>query len=276
MFCVVAIFKNESEVLDEWIQHYLHEGCAHFFLIDNNSTDSYAGILEKYDNITLVHDSTLHSQAKLYTKHFASKIHEYTWTVICDLDEFIYARKQDSTIASYLENVADSVSQIAIPWKIFGSNGYNTIGKKEPRSVIQGFTKRINYDKEGGFQGVRNIENGYKMNLCKCIVRSSSLAEMDIHRSKVNQGCTIQSNGSAVKNDVFVPMNESVLNDSSLHLNHYAIRSMDWYCRVKVTRGSAASQTSANIKSKLSYFHEFDKVSNDIDDFELCNKLYTQ
>ena len=52
------------------------------------------------------------------------------------------------------------------------------------------------------------------------------------------------------------------------------IRSLDWFTRVKMKRGSAASQASANIKSRINYFKEFDIVSNDIDDLELKNKTY--
>jgi hypothetical protein len=70
----------------------------------------------------------------------------------------------------------------------------------------------------------------------------------------------------------FVPMNETVLKSSQLHINHYAIRSLDWFTRVKMTRGSAGSQGAADSKSRLAYFTEFDQVSNDIDDFELSNK----
>ena len=50
-FCIVAIFKNESEILDEWITHYLREGCSKFFLIDNGSSDNYIEKIAKYKDI---------------------------------------------------------------------------------------------------------------------------------------------------------------------------------------------------------------------------------
>jgi len=272
MFCVVAIFKNESEILEEWITHYLKEGCSHFFLIDNGSTDDYKSILDNFENITLVVDNTKHAQANLYNKYFLNKIQQYDWTVICDLDEFIYARDKYNTIDSYLNSLDKTITQIAIPWKIFGSNGFNTLEQKEPKSVIVSFTKRINYDKKAGFQGVNEIKGQFKMNLCKCIARSSAITNIGIHHSKMKYGHTIQSNHSVESNVPFIPMNETVLKSSQLQLNHYAIRSLDWYTRIKMTRGSAASQNSANIKSQLSYFTEFDAVSNDIKDDELLEK----
>ena len=30
-FCILAIFKNESEILDEWIRHYLRKVAVNFF-----------------------------------------------------------------------------------------------------------------------------------------------------------------------------------------------------------------------------------------------------
>ena len=265
-FCVVGIFKNESEILEEWLKHYINEGCSRFFLIDNGSTDNYLEKIKNYkDKIELVIDNEKHSQAKLYNKYFLSKIQKYEWTIICDLDEFIYSRKEFKTIKDYLNTVNKEVSQIAINWKIFGSNGFNTLEKKEPNSVIDSFTKRINYNKKKNFQGVLKINGDIKMNLCKCIVRNSKVLKLDIHSSKINSGLTTDSNNQIIKNLPFIPCNENILNSQNLHLNHYAIRSLDWFTRVKMTRGSAASQNAANSKSRIGYFKEYDIVSNDID-----------
>jgi hypothetical protein len=30
---LVAIFKNESNIFDEWLKHYIDEGIEHFYLI---------------------------------------------------------------------------------------------------------------------------------------------------------------------------------------------------------------------------------------------------
>ena len=277
-FCIVAIFKNESEILKEWIKHYLNEGCSKFFLIDNGSTDNYLPIIKKYkDKIHLVVDVKKHAQIELYNKYFKyflSKIKKYEWILICDLDEFIYSRKNFKTIRHFLLSVENKVSQIVINWKIFGSNGFNTKNKKEPKSVINSFTKRIDYSKNTGFQGVKEIIGDVKMNLCKSIVRSNRVLCLGIHTSKVKPDITIDSNYQIIKkkNLRYIPCNEKILASQNLHLNHYAIRSFDWFTRVKMTRGSAASQSSTNIKSKISYFYSFDKVSNDIYDLELKNK----
>lgn len=278
MLCLVAIFKNESEIIDEWINHYINEGVDHFFLIDNNSTDNYDQILKKYNNITLIKDDKIHAQTELYNKYFLEKVKSYEWTIVCDLDEFIYSRNQYKTISSFLSSVPNTISQIAVPWKLFSSNGFNTPDKKEPPSVIQGFTKRLNYDKTNGItQGIKETKNGYKMDFCKCIVRSSALKKLGIHHNQLNNGLSSQStiHHTFCDKDVpFIAINEDILKNSYLQLNHYAIRSLDWFTRIKMTRGSANSVDASKNKSRIGYFWAFEKASNDIDDFELCNKKY--
>ena len=110
------------------------------------------------------------------------------------------------------------------------------------------------------------------MNFCKCIVRTDTVLKLGIHCSKLYSNITTDSNNKSIEKLPFIPCNENILKSQHLHLNHYAIRSFDWFTRVKMTRGSANSQGAANSKSRIAYFKEFDAVSNDIDDFELKKK----
>jgi glycosyltransferase involved in cell wall biosynthesis len=90
--CVVAIFKNESDILKEWIEHYLQQGVDKFFMIDNGSTDNYYNILEPYiknNKVELVIDTTKFAQTNLYNKYYLNKCKAYEWVIVCDLDEFI-------------------------------------------------------------------------------------------------------------------------------------------------------------------------------------------
>lgn len=268
------MFKNESEILKEWITHYLNEGCSRFFLIDNGSTDAYGITLNSFsDHVELIVDATRHAQAELYNKHFLEKTRAFDWTLICDLDEFVYARDKHTTIRGYLHSVDADVTQVVIPWKLFGSNGYND-GEIEPPSVIDNFTKRANYDKESGFQGVSQIDGDMKFNLVKSLQRTAAVERFDVHRSSMASGRAIQSNGEEMVDGPFAPMNETTLMASQLHLNHYAIRSWDWFSRIKVTRGDGISSSAENARSR-EYYDAFDSVSSDVHDFELCRKLST-
>jgi hypothetical protein len=267
--CLIAIFKNESHIMKEWINHYINQGVDKFYLIDNGSTDNYLEILTPFiieKRIELVKDNTRHAQTKLYNKYFLEKSKRHEWALVCDLDEFVYARNGYKTIKSYLNALHKTVTQIFIPWKMFGSNGYNDLDKPQPESVIQSFTKRTDYDKT-------NI----KYNLSKCIVRTSKLKWLWIHyHTTIDQNYILSNNKIKMSfkreklEEQFSEISEKTLTESYLHLNHYAIQSFDWFMRVKATRGSSETSKNENLRDEK-YFREYDMKSNEIDDFELRN-----
>jgi hypothetical protein len=277
------MFKNEADIMKEWITHYINQGVDKLLMIDNDSNDNYLEILSPYienNKVNLKVDKRKHSQTLCYNENFLEECKQYDWVIVCDLDEFIYARRGFKTIKEYLNKLLPSVSQICIPWKMFGSNGFNTLEQRQPDSVVKTFIKRINYDKQENFQGVV-INNNNKYSLNKSIIRTSRLKEFGIHSHIIydNNSITTQSiyndmnkNKDAFYNDCnFSIINEKVLENSFLHLNHYAIQSFEWFMRVKTTRGDINNIDVDNIRNE-NYFKSFDDVSNDIYDVELCNK----
>lgn len=271
--CVVAMFKNESHILQEWLDHYSRQGVDQFLLIDNGSTDSYQHLLSSYP-VRVVVDTTRHNQEGLYNQYYLQEVKKHEWVLVCDFDEFVYARNGHATIKNYLSTLDPSVSQISIPWKIFGSNGLDTPEKPQPSLVVPSFTRRMNYDKEDGFQGV--IRDGpTKYSLTKCIARTRFLKEMGMHSHhtiRSHSRITSDSNESKIHpNGMFAEITESILANSCLHLNHYAIQSYDWFMRVKATRGAADSSDSEHVRT-VQYFHGFDACSNDIEDSELARQ----
>ena len=276
--CLVTMFMNESHILSEWITHYLNQGVDKIFMIDNASTDNYLDALSPFignNTVDLVIDGTKHAQSQCINKHFLDKCKKYDWVIVCDLDEFIYARKGFKTIKDYLKTVSNNVSQVFIPWKLFGSNGFNTLDKIQPKSVIQSFTKRINYDKEDGFQGVIKADSN-KYSFTKCIVRTKYLISFDVHSHKTSNKnyitTDINNSVNIHNNNSFAKIDEKILQDSCLHLNHYANQSLDWFMRIKATRGDNCNKNCDNVRGE-GYFFVFDIVSNDIDDLELY-KMY--
>jgi hypothetical protein len=71
----------------------------------------------------------------------------------------------------------------------------------------------------------------------------------------------------------FSKIDEKILENSYLHLNHYAIQSYDWFMKVKATRGSANIIIYDHVRNE-EYFASYDNASNDMDDFELKQKIY--
>jgi len=274
--CLVAMFLNESHILTEWIAHYLNQGVDKIFLVDNGSTDSYYSILHPYistGKVDLVLDNKKHAQTELYNKHFLHKCRAYEWVIVCDLDEFIYGRKYCNSIKDFLSKVHPSFSQIFIPWKMFGSNGYDTMAQEQPSSVISNFTKRINNDdiRHNRFRSF--IYRGHiKYIYSKTIIRTKYLLKFDVHCSHTSNNKYMTSyvlpNNHIHPNKNFVEINENIIENSALHLNHYAIQSLNWFMKVKATRGDINSSNNENVRN-IEYFKEYN--FNDIDDNELSN-----
>jgi hypothetical protein len=269
--CLIAIFKNEGHILTEFVNHYLRQGVDKLLFINNGSDDDYLNKLQPYidkNNVELITDNRKHVHIECYNIYFLDKCKKYDWVIVCDLDELIYARNGFNTIKDYLITLDDSISSVFVPWKIFGSNGY----KQQPESVIKSFTKRLNYDKNIHFQGVI-IHNGLKYDFHKSITRTKYLINIDIHSHNTSSSNNITSdNVKVLKNEPcgFSKIDEQILQNSFLHLNHYVIQSYDWFMKIKATRGDARDPSIDTIRNEK-YFKDFDRCCNDINDFELSN-----
>jgi hypothetical protein len=289
---LVAIFKNEGHILKEWLEHYINQDVDMFFLIDNGSNDNYIDTIQPYINsnkVTLVKDDTKYQQVYLYNKYYLDKVKSYNWVILCDLDEFIYARRGFPTINSYLKKLPNNVSQVCIPWKMFGSNGYNTKNKRQPTSVINNFTKRASYNekadskkwkKEWGEGQVKTklvkinniiFKKNEKYNFVKSIARTRDLINLEVHKHNVMRDSICSNQRKDIISGDFCKTNRTILQNSCLHLNHYAIQSINWFMKIKATRGCVAHDINSihytNRNEK--YYRRYDKHSNNVVDYEL-------
>lgn len=187
---IVSIFKNEVQILQEWLEHYLSEGVEHFYLIDNGSTDQYQKILEPYQREKLIDiqlDQQPHMQELHYNNYYLNRVkNESEWVMVVDMDEFIYSREPYRTITDYLRTLQPTISQVYVPWKLFGSSGH----LQPPTRCAENFTMRTQYQ--------RNKTNGMidaDRILVKTLIRTFYLTRMGIHSGIVNGGQEITSNG---------------------------------------------------------------------------------
>lgn len=232
---LLAIFKNESVALQQWLEHYRAEGVDRFFLIDNASTDQFMPILEPYlaqGIVQLVHDPRRHAQRAAYNDAFLPRRTEVDWLIVADLDEFLYSRPgRGTSLKAYLAALGDKVGQVRVPWTLFGSAGH----VQQPPSIVHGFTYRARK---------RGPEHKY-------IVRTAVLQALSVHEAEIAPG--------------FRTITES----RRLQLNHYAIQSYEWFMKVKRTRGDAVNAKYDTTRDEA-YFRRYDL--NDVRDVELAGK----
>ncbi len=250
MWAVASMFKNEAPLLAEWVRHYLAEGAAHFFLVDNGSTDSPAAVLAPYISaglVTLVYDAfrqPIGTQDLLLNRHFLAAVRRFEWVFVGDVDEYLYAPKE--TVASVLRGTA--AHQIWVPWKVFGSNGHVA----QPPGVVAHFTRRhpgISAPYSVGPRGERRSHLGCG----KMLTRTRHLLRLGAHETQVAAPFA------------------GVATTPKLHLNHYMLMSREYYRDVKCARGGGQLGL-ASPKYTLAYFDRVDAASCETLDEELKKK----
>jgi len=136
---ILAIFKNEEMVIEEWIEHYIWQGVDHFYMIDNGSTDDSKDKLLPYIKrgiVTYYYLPEKYKQSDHYNYVYKNKSKkECKWLIICDIDEYIYNR-QKNTIKDYLNRLDyNDVGSVLIHWTMFGSSGF----VKQPSNIRKSF-----------------------------------------------------------------------------------------------------------------------------------------
>lgn len=272
---LLAIFRNESHILEEFIEHYIREGIDHFYLINNASEDNFMPILEKYSNIVTLKYEPYVGPTKVL-EFGGRQLEAYNeilpeiktdWLYICDLDEFAYSR-DESTIKEFITTWGNKFEQVLIPLKTFNSN--NCI--EQPSSVIKGFTSK------------RGTE-GYM--LYKPIVRTDCIQKIKVNYCTLNRGVTANSS-LTLFSDSFVTKEARVDNLTALNFrnvqdgrlekskvisNHYTTQSKNWFYNVKATRGTATWHGGPKMDAVEWFKGMWERAhQNPVDDFELRDK----
>ncbi len=252
---ILAIFKNEGHIINEWIYHHILEGVEHFYLIDNGSNDNYI-IDDTYHNlIDFYITQPINGKQIEYYNYFLDRVKKETkWLMVIDLDEFVYSRLQFNTITEYLQTIDNSINNsihnlidtISIPWKLFGSSGY----VYQPNTVIPHFVFRS------------KAENKIEI---KSIIRTDRLISIGVHNhNTINNNTLLPDNSIRNSYYAFLDNTEEILNISPLHLNHYPIQSFEYFKNIKMTRGDVIN-SNLNYIRNIDYFNNYDKNCNYLD-----------
>jgi len=239
---VGAMFKNESHSIKEWIQHYLHHGVDHFYLINDNSNDNFMDSIQEYidgDKITLFNtkeDYYFGRQRNIYNKYILPVLKETKWLLMVDLDEYVWST-MDINLCNILKS-CEHLGQIQIRQAIFGSNGLI----KQPKYVVESFTKR-------------RLDNSMDAKYKYFINSDYEFSSLNIHHADfVN---------AEFVTDVTKFM---IINLEYFVCNHYCCQSKEFWNNVKCTRGDSDNY----LVRKEDDFNFYD--INEVEDFELYNQ----
>jgi hypothetical protein len=253
---IAARFRNESHILKEWLEHYIHHGVEHFYLFNDYSDDNFYDILQPYINKQLVtlYDNTdiprLKKNRQIHTYNKLFSIKEQTkWLSILDLDEFLW-----SPINIDLKIILkqyEHIQCIELSMIYFGNN--NNI--EQPQHVIPVCTKRCDW-------------NNY-IKFTKCLFQIDSIEAFGIH-NMINKGIT--KNLSVTDDD---PNGENC----PFILNHYYIQSKYQFLRKKFCfQDETGGAYIASYDKYLEKYNDLVIRLNEIEDIRLYKQnasLYT-
>lgn len=230
-FSVLAIFKNESLNLEEWIKHYILQDVKTIYLIDNGSSDNYQHIIEKYKNkIRLFIRNERYQQEHHYNSVYGEILNETDlaeWLFVVDIDEFVFC--SHFTISECIKLLPPDITEVRIPEQPYGSSGF------------------INHP-SGNIIGSFLYRQPETLSYKSCFkIRSVKVGELGVHETE--RTC------------------EKFDGKHIFKLNHYLIQSRDYFEHIIMPRGDVKYWWH---KKNMDYFNKHDALSTVFDD-ELAN-----
>ena len=246
---VGALFRNEEDSIVEWIEHYLHHGVEHFYLIDDSSDDGTVEKIKPYiekDIVTLFNCGNQWSrytgrQRDLYNYYILPVIKETQWLLMIDLDEYVWSPIQMNICDLLMKRFMD-LGQVQLESTLFGSS--NLI--EQPNNVVGNFIMRTLEHPTRS-----NCLGGYKY----FINTNFDFRALNVHHATFEDVDTYQNGKYFIIADI-----------NFFILNHYRVQSLDFWMDVKCTRGDSNEFLTRNLE-------EFRRLDlNEVED----KRLYEQ
>ena len=256
-FSLCAVFKEQAINMHEWISHYLLEGADHIFLVDNGSQDNFMPVVQPFVDkglVTVMINARQHVQQQILEHYVLPILNVTEWMLNVDLDEILYAK--EGSIAEVLRAAPCNIAAFAVPWKMFGSSGH----KEHPKgSLVKNFQWRSSAQTNPNF---------------KTVFRSSMTNSFSIHTAEVTgETLSMEIGENCGGNDGCGKAMQAgfITTPNALQLNHYAIQSLQWFVKTKMSRGDVMAAQADSLRS-FDYFEAYDKRSNGTQDTELYEK----
>lgn len=143
-FSIVAIFKNEEQYIEEWLNHHIKEGVDHFYLYSNDENIEKYKIFKKYEpyiTLTMWTQETNDEYGTIQRKAYEDcvKKQKTQYLLMLDIDEFIISLTKNKRVCDILKKInTKDTKALKIQRFDFGSNGHIT---KPNGNVFDNYTK---------------------------------------------------------------------------------------------------------------------------------------
>lgn len=246
---IVAIAKNESDYIKEWLVYHKIQGVDCVILYDNDSTDTMYEVLKPFIDEGFVIYNTIHGKGKQMDA-YNDAINKYgeqcQYMAIIDCDEFLLPISPFTSLVDAIDFTFKKdkcAGGIGVNWCLFGSSDLNN---KPNGLVIENYTRRapIEFDK--------NVH-------IKSIVKPCCVHDFaNPHYPEYERGFyCINMEGKLVCSYYNV-----LSSYETIRINHYFCKSKEeWIRRRKLGR---ADNSSDNIRSiDEFYYHDRNEVKDE-------------
>ena len=232
-FSIIAIIKNESKYIREWIEYHTILGVEHFYLYDNESDDNLRNILLPYIEkgiVTYIFCPGKAKQIPAYNDAIVRFKKQNHWMAFIDADEFIVLKDSTNKISHFMKSY-EQYDMLCVNWIMFDYNNHENIPNKG--FVISNFTRCFaNED----FPINRHL---------KCIVKPKS-AKICINPHYIH--LKFPKKAVDERFGILTPPFSTHVHAKEIRINHYFSKSKEEYLK-KISRGNADS-------SKKRFFDE--------------------
>jgi hypothetical protein len=130
---VITTMKNEGAFLLEWVAHHKALGFDSLVICTNDCDDPTTDMALRMQKMGLVrHHATTYKpgssiqRAALRQARLYPEVQQADWIYVCDADEFLTINLGDGTVTALIHAASLRTEVIAIPWRVFGSDGIVT------------------------------------------------------------------------------------------------------------------------------------------------------
>jgi hypothetical protein len=245
---ILALVKNETAYLAEWLEYHLIVGVDKFWIVDNDSSDNPGAFLAPYIAAGLVNFTSWPGRGQHYQIYHAlcpMLNNETFWLALIDVDEFLVPVDVRS-VPAVLRRLENFVA-ITVNWLVYGTNGQLT---KKPGLVMERFRNHTDW----------NLGHN---RFTKMIANPRQILEFRIHEH-LYFGNWKSRNPIGRRNNI--PMFHRPACHKALWLNHYWTKSREEFV-ARRTRGPGFTADPEEIKRNLrTLSHDLSLVQDVISD----------
>ncbi len=254
---LVLIVKNEARYLPEWIEYHKAVGINRFFIYDNESTDDIRTVLQSYiddGSVSYIWCPGKLRQYPAYADALDRFRYEVKYMGFIDTDEFILPVKGDN-VTVLVEELFDKHKEaggIVVSWRMFGSDGHIT---DDGKPVIGSFLHRA----ENSFWQHQHVKS-----ICNPRV---TVTPNSPHHFEYLPGYHAFNERDLTVDGPY-DLSGEYQECKMLQINHYYVKSKEYYYKVKMKRGFA---DSLDFTYKDEYFEINDR--NEVEDSRMLRYL---